>query len=140
MFSELDFIDLIIDNNPLLLIVWKIRWATKVKIIPVNENFKNKGSFILKIPPDTEFIQIVATNLWRKNTRRIQLKHTQLNDAAGAFLIKQFQPFTTLDIKKSIITLQHIKCECKKSIIHIKTFKVYPTVKLRIETEKFKYT
>lgn len=139
IFSELDFIDLIIDNKPLLLIVWKIKWATKVKIIPLNEKFKNAGSFILKIPTDIEFIQIVAINLWRKNIREIQLKHTQLDDATSAFLIKQFQPLTTLEVKKSIITLRHIKSEGKKSIIHIKPFKVYPTVKLRIETEKFKY-
>jgi hypothetical protein len=99
-FTELNCIDIVIDNKPLFLLTWQLRRGYYVKLRPTGRRFQfSTGAAVIKLPPSADAVTIIAGNLWRKRKEKVLLSHYQLNDAAAAEIIQRLRPFDTMETK-----------------------------------------
>ena len=77
-FTYFDYADLIIDNNKLLLLSWKLDNGHKVFIRKFSEKYYSKEqSVIVTLPFNPAYVDVVASNYWRSSAKRIYLKNNQ---------------------------------------------------------------
>jgi hypothetical protein len=139
-FSQLDFIDLIIDNKAIFLIAWQIKRGHKIQIKPISKSHRRKeGALLLQIPSEIHSVEIIASNIWRKTRKTIYLKHTHFDDVSSSSLIKQFKPVTTTYIKQKTVSVRNKLSRVKRIIPCIKSIKIRPVTTIKLKTEKFKY-
>lgn len=139
-FAELDFVDLIIEDKPLFLIAWKIKNGYSIKLNPLHKTVRKvEGSFISELPPNTNSIELIASNFWRKNKRRIYLKHTKLNDVASQALIQQFKPLSTVEISDLIISTKNCNAIIKQANIQTRPFAITMKYNPNIKSTNINY-
>jgi hypothetical protein len=139
-FEHLDFIDLVIDDKPIFMVAWQLKWASTVRIRPVTKSYRKKeGSVLLHVPHNIQSVEIIASNFWRKKRKTVYFKHTRLDDAAARFLIKHFKPLTTVPAKRKVISLRDKLSSVKKAIIHVKVLSIHSKKTISLKSQKFKY-
>lgn len=140
-FNGLDFIPVIIDNKPILLLTWHIENAYEIAINPLNARYKQRyGCVLLYLPPDVDSVEIIIQNIWKKTRKKILLKRTFLDEATALYLVKKLSPLTNIAINNKPIVFRSSKLQLKHSNL---SFKPIPDIrlnkKLKLNTEKFHY-
>jgi hypothetical protein len=159
VFTELDFIDLVVDEKPLFLIVWRSKNAHLLKIKSFKKYRKSEGSVILLIPSSSNHLTIQLKNIWRSIELRVDIQHTQLDEKTASFLldkIKQVKPngeiiwrtplsMIHLQVKQLIILKRIAGVKNTKPVLKQNNFKIkaiHLTIKKQptLQSEKLKYT
>src|SRR4030095_2713735 len=92
VFTYFDYSDLIIDNNKLLVLSWKLANGHKVWIRKFSKKYYSKEqSVIVTLPYNSIYVDIVASNYWRSSAKRIYLKFIPLENQSAAMLIVPFK-------------------------------------------------
>ena len=67
--EDLDYIDVVVTQKPLLLISWNSKHPYLIKIPAVKKRYyTHSGSILIKLPTGLESIEIILWSLWRKRT------------------------------------------------------------------------
>jgi hypothetical protein len=159
VFTELDFVDLVIDEKPVFLIVWKSENAHLLKIKSFAKYYKEEGSAIILIPSTSNELTIKLKSIWRSTTLKVDILHTQIDQRTAAFLldkIKQVKqngeviwntPLSTLHVYvkelrvfKRVTGFKNLQPVIKNK--HLKVKATYLTIKKQptIKSEMFQYT
>lgn len=159
VFTELDFIDLVIDEKPLFLIVWQSKNAHLLKIKSFKNYRKSEASVIVLIPSSVNHLTIQLKNIWRSIELRVDIHHTQIDEKTASFLfdkIKQVKsngeiiwrtPLSVIDLQfKQLIILKRIAwVKYTKPVLKKNNFKIkaiHPAIKKQpiLQSEKLQYT
>ncbi|RYE53853.1 MAG: hypothetical protein EOP48_13515, partial [Sphingobacteriales bacterium] len=90
--TELDFIDLVIDDKALFLLSWKIEHGYKVRIRKTRAAFWEKEkAVVILLKKQTDHIEISISNLWRKTSFKVALKHTRFDEQTTTYLLKEIR-------------------------------------------------
>jgi hypothetical protein len=138
-FIVLDFVDLIIDDHPIFLIVWKIKHGYKLTIKPIKGNYSQSGSLVLKIPKNIYSIELIASNFWRSNKKPIEFKHFKFDKETASYLIQKFQPISTIEIKRTIVLIKNKEPIVKSVAIFVKPTKIYLKKTFKLIREQINY-
>ncbi|WP_300603886.1 hypothetical protein [Niabella sp.] len=72
---QLDYMDLVLENQLLLLISWETRHTYRICIRPGNRSDKRPaGAAVYTLPEGTHTVKIVLKNTWRSTKKVINLK------------------------------------------------------------------
>ena len=67
--EHLDYLDVVVAQNPLLLISWNTKYPYLIKIPIVKKRYYTRsGSVLLKLPAGLQSIDVHVWSLWRKRT------------------------------------------------------------------------
>lgn len=159
MFTELDFIDLIIDDKPIFLISWKTENAHRLKIKSIKKsNYGPNGSVILRLPRKLDQLIIIVSNIWRKQVLHVQLMHTELDTTTASFLLKEIKhvqlngeiiwrtPLSGLDVHVNSIIIKRIIAGFRNLTPSLKNYsldinQIKPSIYINpvLQTQRIKY-
>ena len=140
VFIQMDYVDLVVDNRPLFVVCWYATSLYKLKIKPVKRSFfKKQGSFILQIPKETDVVEIIASNFWRRTNLIVPLKHIELDDKTSSLLIQKFKPLKTLEIKRAPLFLAGTKAVHPTFHIQPKQFQIHTRKTISVKIQNLKY-
>lgn len=158
-FTEIDFIDLVIDNKPLFLLVWKSRNAHVLKIKSVKTYRKSKGSVIILIPSSKNNLVIQLKNIWRSKKVKVDIQHIQLDNKTASLLLNKIKQinfngeivwktplsavsthFKELIVQKRIAGVKNIVPAIKRNSVVVKNIQPRVIRRQLIKTENVKYT
>lgn len=75
--EALNYIDMLLDHQLLLLVSWQAEDGRCIKIIPGNAKYQQaSGAVLCKLPAGTKKVEMVVSNIWRKT--RYPLALTQV--------------------------------------------------------------
>jgi hypothetical protein len=98
-FINLSYINVLVKDKPLLFIVWEIKNAWSVKLIPLQRrHYETKKVLILSIPKEQNDITIKAVNFWRKTKMGLTMYAVELDEASTAQLIQGFRPLNKVEV------------------------------------------
>jgi hypothetical protein len=98
-FAQLRYTDVVINNKAYFLVSWKIEGGYKFKIKSLNyRSYKSSGSAYIAIPDDINAIELVISNLWKSDTKKIALLRQSISSQLDFFPVKQFKELTTRSI------------------------------------------
>ncbi len=109
-FRRLDFIDIVLENNLLLLLSWEINHATKIRVKPGKAYYRNAcGAAICKLPMGTDSVDIRINNLWRVTTISLPLKRVTVDKETLHFFNQHLlaAPFTVTTIQPAFRLKDH---------------------------------
>lgn len=93
-------LDIVLDGKTLLLLTWKFKHNYTLSIQGLKRRYKVKESaVIVKIPSQTDVIEITISSLWRKKKYSILLKRLKLSKEASHLLISQLKPLKMPDLR-----------------------------------------
>lgn len=90
-FSQLDCIDLVLENKSLLLLSWSTVHTTRLSIRQSKAVYhQSNGAVICRLPGNTHAVDIVLSNIWRKNKITLPLKHLSVDRETLRLFDKDF--------------------------------------------------
>lgn len=106
---NLEHLDIVIENKPLLLLSWSCKRSYFISIKPLKRRYRNKElSVVLKVPTHIDHINVIISTIWRKRVFRIALRKLKLNQDTAQVLIHQFKPMKMPAVKQSEIQLRKL--------------------------------
>lgn len=97
--TNLSYLNVLIKDKPALFVVWEIKNAWSVKIIPLKPRYYTaKKALILSIPKDQKVITLKAANFWRKTTLNLTMRAVDLDETTTAQLINSFRPLNKMEL------------------------------------------
>ena len=92
VFTYFDYSDLIIDDNKLLLLSWKLENGHKVWVRKCSKKYySTEQSVIITLPYNVVYVDVVASNYWRSSAKRIYLKFVPFNTKSASMLVVPFK-------------------------------------------------
>lgn len=77
--QKLDYIDLLLEHQLLLLVSWQVEDARSIKIVPGKAKYhKASGAVLCKLPAGTKKADVVVSNVWRKKRYPLALTQVQV--------------------------------------------------------------
>lgn len=159
VFTELDFVDLVIDDKPLFLIAWKSENAYLLNIKSFAKYYKGEGSAIILISSSTNELTIKLKNIWRSTTLKIDVLHIQIDQRTASFLldnIKQVKlngevvwktPLSTLyvyikelRISERVTGVKNLQAVIKDKHLKVSSTNLSLKKQPTIKSEMFQYT
>ena len=139
-FAELGYIDLVIDDKPLLFIFWKLKYGNKLRLKQLKKTIRKKeGSLILKLPESIQAVDILISNTWRTNRKKIKINHTNLDKETAGLIIQQFQPLSNVKVKNTSVTVKRTKVSTPAKTIFLKPLRTSIKKQFRVKAGKFDY-
>lgn len=104
---HLDYIDLVVGNKPVLLLTWDAVHADRICILPGKLVYHTtSGGIICKLPPGTEFVDVILHNLWRSKKISIKLQQIAADPQTLAYLNELLHEKLTLTNTQPAIIAQ----------------------------------
>jgi hypothetical protein len=102
-FIECEFVDILIEEKPLFLIVWKLDGGYKICLKGTGIKLREKsGAKIIMLGNMPGSIRLTAHSFWRSTTVIISLKYIKLDDKSAAALLRELQNPTSLEVKNLV--------------------------------------
>lgn len=76
-----------LSQRPFLLLHWESTSTYKVEIAGLKKFYKNKGTYLFKIPSNLDLLVIIYRNVWFKKKQVIRLKSISVNQSILSDLI-----------------------------------------------------
>jgi hypothetical protein len=77
--QALDYIDLLLEHQLLLLVSWQVEDARNIKIVPGKARYHQaSGAALCKLPAGTKKVEVVVSNIWRKTRYPLALTQVQV--------------------------------------------------------------
>jgi len=101
---NLSYIHVLIKNKPTLFVVWEIKNAWSVKLIPLKRSYNTaQKALIISIPAEQAQVTLKAANCWRRTKVNLTLCAVQLDEVATAQLISGFRPLNKVEVAAPLI-------------------------------------
>ena len=102
---HLSYLNLLVKEKPVLLIVWEIKNARCIKFLPLKgRHYALKNAALLSIPEDRREISIRIVNFWRGITKDITMHAVELDANTTTQLIDGFRPLNKIRIHTPVIS------------------------------------
>lgn len=158
-FTQLDFIDLVIDDKPIFLLTWQSSNAHSLIIQSICKYRLSQGSIIVQIPASLDHLTLRLKNTWRSTRLDVTILHTRLDQKTASMLLKQIRRVksngeliwetplsalvfhnTQLTIPKTITGTKRTRPAINKPQLNIKS--VYPFISKQpvLQSQKITYT
>lgn len=134
------YISVFIKNKPTLFIVWEIKNACSVKLIPLKRKYYTaKKAMVLSIPGQQEEIIFKAANYWRRRIVKLAVRAVGLDEAATAQLINGFRPLNKQEVAAPVISGIRNRASLKHVNIHQRSCVVKNIHRFNINIQPFTY-
>ncbi len=102
-FIECEFVDILIEEKPLFLIIWKLDGGYKICLKGTGIRFREKsGAKVIMLGNMPGSIRLTAHSFWRSTTVIIPLKYIQLDDKSARALLRELKNPTSLEVKNLV--------------------------------------
>lgn len=93
--------DILIADKSLLLVSWNARHISRVYIPQLKSRYTSSNlAVILTVPFDSDAVDFVFINGFKKIVRHCRLQRLKLSEEAAVQLIKSFKPFPAFSLAK----------------------------------------
>jgi len=104
---HLEHLDIVVEDKMLLLLSWNFKHKYLLSIPSLKKRYRQQESaVILKVPPNTETINISVSSIWRKRKYKVVLKKFKLDEEISQLIIKQFKPLKMPDLIMAEIAMK----------------------------------
>ena len=101
---NLSYLHVFIKDNPTLFIVWEIKNAWSVKLVPLKRSYYTaQKALAISIPEEQAQVTLKAANCWRRTKVNLTLCAVQLDEFATAQLINGFRPLNKVKVAAPLI-------------------------------------
>lgn len=95
--------DVLIEEKPLLLVVWKLDGGYKICLKEPGIKFREQsGAEIILLPEMKNSVRLVAHNLWRSTTVILSLKYLKLDEKSAGALLNELQNPQGLEVMSPV--------------------------------------
>lgn len=139
-FIEFDFVDIVIADKPLLLIIWNLKAGYKIRVKALRLTMHGKsGARVITLSNRPTTLTIEAHNFWRRIKKRIELRYLELNDESADWLMKDLREPSKLKVNTIIPRMRKMISHTRyaRRSLHIKTPIVKYRCVFRIKSNQF---
>lgn len=103
------FVDVLIEEKPLLLVVWKLDGGYKICLKEPGIMFREQsGAKIILLPEMKNSVRLVAHNFWRSTIVVLSLKYVKLDEKSAGAILNELQNPPSLEVKNLV---PYLTCE-----------------------------
>lgn len=102
--KNLSYINVLVDQKPILFIVWEVKNAGFVKLIPFKGRYySSQKAMALSLLYDRQQITMKTANFWRSTKTVLNMQAVQLDQATLSELIKGFRPLNKIEVDSPVL-------------------------------------
>ena len=102
---NLSYLHVFIKDKPTLFVVWEIKNAWSVKLIPLKRSYYiAQKALVISIPEEQTQVTLKAANFWRRTKVNLSLCAVHLDEVATVQLINGFRPLNKVEVSAPIVT------------------------------------